>query len=55
AKDITDLGSLKESSKIFVPGGANLYLAHSYKIKEEALRHTLLEQLHHRSNGKMMV
>ncbi|KAG0478475.1 hypothetical protein HPP92_013194 [Vanilla planifolia] len=38
AKDITDLGSLKESSKIFVPGGANLYLAHSYKIKEEALR-----------------
>ncbi|XP_011625707.1 uncharacterized protein LOC18440623 isoform X2 [Amborella trichopoda] len=35
AKDITDLGSLREASKIFVPGGATLYSAHSLKIKEE--------------------
>uniref|UniRef100_A0A0F7GX91 Photosystem II reaction center PsbP family protein n=1 Tax=Goodyera fumata TaxID=1390594 RepID=A0A0F7GX91_9ASPA len=39
AKDITDIGSLKESAKIFVPGGANLYAARTYRIKEkEALR-----------------
>lgn len=35
AKDITDLGSLKEAAKIFVPGGATLYSAHTIKIKEE--------------------
>ncbi|KAG6701491.1 hypothetical protein I3842_08G167600 [Carya illinoinensis] len=35
AKDITDLGSLKEAAKIFVPGGANLYSARTLKIKEE--------------------
>ncbi|WOL16399.1 hypothetical protein Cni_G25186 [Canna indica] len=39
AKDITDLGSLKEAAKIFVPGGANLYSARTLKIKEdESLR-----------------
>uniref|UniRef100_A0A0F7CYL5 Photosystem II reaction center PsbP family protein n=1 Tax=Masdevallia picturata TaxID=125444 RepID=A0A0F7CYL5_9ASPA len=39
AKDITDIGSLKASAKIFVPGGANLYAARAYRIKEEeALR-----------------
>ncbi|KAH0469563.1 hypothetical protein IEQ34_001121 [Dendrobium chrysotoxum] len=39
AKDITDIGSLKASAKIFVPGGANLYAARTYRIKEEeALR-----------------
>uniref|UniRef100_A0A0F7GY91 Photosystem II reaction center PsbP family protein n=1 Tax=Habenaria pantlingiana TaxID=1498489 RepID=A0A0F7GY91_9ASPA len=39
AKDITDIGSLKESAKIFVPGGANLYAARTYRIKEnEAFR-----------------
>ncbi|KAG8648234.1 uncharacterized protein LOC110621966 isoform X2 [Manihot esculenta] len=35
AKDITDLGSLKEAAKIFVPGGATLYSARTIKIKEE--------------------
>ncbi|ONK68029.1 uncharacterized protein A4U43_C05F6450 [Asparagus officinalis] len=35
AKDITDLGSLKEAAKIFVPGGANLYSARAIKIKED--------------------
>ncbi|KAF5463458.1 hypothetical protein F2P56_019372 [Juglans regia] len=35
AKDITDLGSLKEAAKIFVPGGSNLYSARTLKIKEE--------------------
>ncbi|KAF3454419.1 hypothetical protein FNV43_RR04866 [Rhamnella rubrinervis] len=35
AKDITDLGSLKETAKIFVPGGATLYSARTIKIKEE--------------------
>uniref|UniRef100_A0A0F7GYT2 Photosystem II reaction center PsbP family protein n=1 Tax=Cypripedium formosanum TaxID=53042 RepID=A0A0F7GYT2_9ASPA len=40
AKDITDLGSLKESAKFFVPGGANLYAARRYKIKEEAVLRT---------------
>ncbi|XP_020087027.1 uncharacterized protein LOC109709283 isoform X2 [Ananas comosus] len=39
AKDITDLGSLKEAAKIFVPGGANLYSARTIKIKDdESLR-----------------
>ncbi|XP_068660476.1 uncharacterized protein [Aristolochia californica] len=33
AKDITDLGSLKETAKIFVPGGATLYSARPIKIK----------------------
>ncbi|XP_055808827.1 uncharacterized protein LOC129877355 [Solanum dulcamara] len=35
AKDITDLGSLKEASKIFVPAGSTLYSARSIKIKED--------------------
>ncbi|CAK7340787.1 unnamed protein product [Dovyalis caffra] len=35
AKDITDLGSLKEASKIFVPGGSTLYSARTLKVKEE--------------------
>ncbi|CAA7405882.1 unnamed protein product [Spirodela intermedia] len=35
AKDITDLGTLKEASKIFVPGGAKLYSARAIKIKED--------------------
>ncbi|CAK9167486.1 unnamed protein product [Ilex paraguariensis] len=35
AKDITDLGSLKEAAKIFVPGGATLYSARTIKIKED--------------------
>uniref|UniRef100_A0A0F7GX96 Photosystem II reaction center PsbP family protein n=1 Tax=Monsonia emarginata TaxID=28966 RepID=A0A0F7GX96_9ROSI len=35
AQDITDLGSLKEAAKIFVPGGANIYSARTIKIKEE--------------------
>lgn len=35
AKDITDLGSLKEAAKIFVPGGATLYAARTIKIKDE--------------------
>ncbi|CAA0823272.1 Mog1/PsbP/DUF1795-like photosystem II reaction center PsbP family protein [Striga hermonthica] len=35
AKDIADLGSLKETAKIFVPGGATLYSARSIKIKED--------------------
>ncbi|XP_051121117.1 uncharacterized protein LOC127244578 isoform X2 [Andrographis paniculata] len=35
AKDIADLGSLKEATKIFVPGGATLYSARNIKVKEE--------------------
>ncbi|KAK6140429.1 hypothetical protein DH2020_025813 [Rehmannia glutinosa] len=35
AKDIADLGSLKEAAKIFVPVGATLYSARAIKIKEE--------------------
>ncbi|KAG6518979.1 uncharacterized protein LOC121967217 isoform X1 [Zingiber officinale] len=35
AKDITDLGSLREAAKIFVPGGANLYSGRTIKIKED--------------------
>ncbi|PON85503.1 Mog1/PsbP, alpha/beta/alpha sandwich [Trema orientale] len=35
AQDITDLGSLKEAAKIFVPGGATLYSARTIKIKED--------------------
>ncbi|MED6108675.1 hypothetical protein PIB30_026367 [Stylosanthes scabra] len=35
AQDITDLGSLKDTAKIFVPGGATLYAARSIKIKED--------------------
>ncbi|CAL5339624.1 unnamed protein product [Camellia sinensis] len=35
AKDITDLGSLKDAAKIFVPGGSTLYSARSIKIKED--------------------
>ncbi|KAJ4969493.1 hypothetical protein NE237_016194 [Protea cynaroides] len=35
AKDITDLGSLKDTAKLFVPGRAALYSARTIKIKEE--------------------
>uniref|UniRef100_A0A803Q030 PsbP C-terminal domain-containing protein n=1 Tax=Cannabis sativa TaxID=3483 RepID=A0A803Q030_CANSA len=35
AQDITDLGSLKEAARIFVPGGATLYSARTIKIKED--------------------
>ncbi|XP_062179351.1 uncharacterized protein LOC133883957 [Phragmites australis] len=35
AKDITDLGTLKEASKIFVPAGAKLYSARTIKVKDE--------------------
>ncbi|EYU26892.1 hypothetical protein ABFS82_02G105000 [Erythranthe guttata] len=35
AKDIADLGSLKEASRIFVPVGVTLYSARIIKIKEE--------------------
>ncbi|GAB4855508.1 hypothetical protein Ancab_024127 [Ancistrocladus abbreviatus] len=35
AKDITDLGSLKEATKIFIPGGATIYSARTIKIKED--------------------
>ncbi|XP_039135905.1 uncharacterized protein LOC120273346 [Dioscorea cayenensis subsp. rotundata] len=35
AKDITDIGSLKQAAKIFVPGGANLYSARTIKIRED--------------------
>ncbi|KAK2976822.1 hypothetical protein RJ640_002221 [Escallonia rubra] len=35
AKDITDMGSLKEAAKFFVPGGSTLYAARTIKIKEE--------------------
>ncbi|VFQ70939.1 unnamed protein product [Cuscuta campestris] len=35
AQDIGDLGSLKQVAKIFVPGGATLYSAHSIKIRED--------------------
>ncbi|KAL6610193.1 hypothetical protein ACP70R_040162 [Stipagrostis hirtigluma subsp. patula] len=35
AKDITDLGTLKEASKIFVPAGAKVYSARAIKVKDE--------------------
>ncbi|KAF5739496.1 hypothetical protein HS088_TW12G00702 [Tripterygium wilfordii] len=35
AQDITDLGSLKDAAKIFIPGGATLYSARTIKIKED--------------------
>ncbi|KAL4572694.1 hypothetical protein LXL04_019476 [Taraxacum kok-saghyz] len=35
AKDVSDLGTLKEAKKIFVPGGTNLYSARAIKIKED--------------------
>ncbi|EXC31825.1 hypothetical protein L484_020653 [Morus notabilis] len=35
ATDVTDLGSLKEAARIFIPGGATLYSARTLKIKEE--------------------
>ncbi|XP_047337792.1 uncharacterized protein LOC124941496 [Impatiens glandulifera] len=35
AKDILDLGSLKEAAKIFVPGDATLFSARTIKIKED--------------------
>jgi hypothetical protein len=38
AKDIADLGSLKEAAQIFVPGGTTSQSARTIKIKEEGLR-----------------
>ncbi|XP_030534939.1 uncharacterized protein LOC115744007 [Rhodamnia argentea] len=38
AQDITDLGSLKEAAKIFIPGGATVYSARNIKIKEEGFK-----------------
>ncbi|EPS66196.1 hypothetical protein M569_08583, partial [Genlisea aurea] len=35
ARDVVDLGSLKEAAGIFVPGGATLFSARMIKIKEE--------------------
>ncbi|KAK7277893.1 hypothetical protein RJT34_22912 [Clitoria ternatea] len=35
AQNITDLGSLKEAERIFVPGGATLYSARTIKIEED--------------------
>ncbi|XP_031101691.1 uncharacterized protein LOC116005589 isoform X2 [Ipomoea triloba] len=35
AQDISDLGSLKQAARIFVPGGATLYSARTIKIKED--------------------
>ncbi|OMO99097.1 Na+/H+ exchanger [Corchorus olitorius] len=35
AQDITDLGSIKDAAKIFVPGGSTLYNARTIKIKED--------------------
>ncbi|KAH7846144.1 hypothetical protein Vadar_010443 [Vaccinium darrowii] len=35
AKDVTDLGTLKEAAKIFVPGGSTIYSARTIKIKED--------------------
>ncbi|KAJ9557641.1 hypothetical protein OSB04_012255 [Centaurea solstitialis] len=35
AKDVSDLGSLKEAKRIFVPGGTSLYSARAIKIKED--------------------
>jgi len=35
AKDITDLGTLKEASKIFVPAGAKVFSARTIKVKDE--------------------
>ncbi|OIV90843.1 hypothetical protein TanjilG_15576 [Lupinus angustifolius] len=38
AQDITDLGSLRDAAKLFVPGGSTLYSARPIKIKEDGLR-----------------
>ncbi|KAG2238548.1 uncharacterized protein LOC106411302 isoform X1 [Brassica napus] len=35
AKDISELGSLKEAARIFVPGAATIYSARTIKVKEE--------------------
>ncbi|KAK1432514.1 hypothetical protein QVD17_09411 [Tagetes erecta] len=35
AQDVSDLGTLKEAKKIFVPGGTDLYSARAIKIKED--------------------
>ncbi|XP_027367262.1 uncharacterized protein LOC113873364 [Abrus precatorius] len=35
AQNITDLGSLNEVAKIFIPGGATLYSAKSIKVQED--------------------
>ncbi|KAK6915547.1 hypothetical protein RJ641_020664 [Dillenia turbinata] len=35
AKDVADLGSLKDAASIFVPGGATLYSARTIEIKED--------------------
>ncbi|CAH8355627.1 unnamed protein product [Eruca vesicaria subsp. sativa] len=35
AKDISELGSLKEAARIFVPGAATIYSARTIKVKED--------------------
>ncbi|KAG2244045.1 hypothetical protein Bca52824_094114 [Brassica carinata] len=35
AKDISELGSLKEAARIFVPGAATIFSARTIKVKEE--------------------
>ncbi|KAK1287966.1 hypothetical protein QJS10_CPB19g01094 [Acorus calamus] len=40
AQDITDLGSLKEAARIFVPNGATLHSARTLKIKEDEVLKT---------------
>ncbi|KAK9293365.1 hypothetical protein L1049_021357 [Liquidambar formosana] len=35
ANDISDLGSLKEAARLFIPGGATLYSARTIRIKED--------------------
>ncbi|XP_044949295.1 uncharacterized protein LOC123398920 isoform X3 [Hordeum vulgare subsp. vulgare] len=35
AKDITELGTLKEASKLFVPGSAKIYSARTIKVKDQ--------------------
>ncbi|KAL9253421.1 hypothetical protein AKJ16_DCAP05476 [Drosera capensis] len=35
AQDVTNLGSLKDAARIFVPGGSTIYTARTIKIKED--------------------
>ncbi|KAH9603988.1 hypothetical protein KSS87_023591 [Heliosperma pusillum] len=35
AQDISNLGSLKDAAKLFIPGGARLFTARTIKIKED--------------------
>lgn len=35
AKDISELGTLKEASKLFVPGGAKIHSARTIKVKDQ--------------------